>query len=317
MKRLVNPSGSARCSDLAPLKAYDQRPPACSHPTARGFTLIELLVVIAIIAILASLLLPALSKAKKNSQGSVCFNNQKQWGLAVQFYAGENDEKLPYAWGTGALPNTAQPYYNATSGGSLLSPFLAVPRATPTLVPGSNPVGPGGNSNYDCPAQDHTNPNYIPTVVFTAGKVSYVANQRYRLNPYLGGQGLGWSPPMNPFPGTKMTLISRPADKVFAFDTASMTTANAGCMVHYAYCLTPGNFGVTGSTYTGGPSGDPTDPMNYSVGGYAMPNIGIPHGKKTGVLFMDGSVDLVPPTSPITFGGIRSGTANDNSWTLN
>ncbi|NBR86156.1 MAG: hypothetical protein EB141_04495 [Verrucomicrobia bacterium] len=113
-----------------------------------------------------------------------------------------------------------------------------------------------------------------------------------------------------------MTAVNNPKDKVFAYDTASMTTANAGCMVHYAYSLTPGNYTVTGSSYTGGASGDPSDPMNYSVGGYCMPNIGIPHGKRTGIVFMDGSVELVPKTSPITFGGIPTGTANDNNWDL-
>jgi prepilin-type N-terminal cleavage/methylation domain-containing protein len=289
----------------------------CHCPSAtrvsRAFTLIELLVVIAIIAILAGMLLPAWASAKKKGQGSVCINNQKQWGLAVQFYASEGDEKLPYAWGQGDLPNTAQPYYNATGGGSLLSPYLAVPYVTPSIVAGLRPVGSGGNSNYDCPAQDHRDPNYIPTVVLTVGKRSYVANQRYRLNPYMGGQGLGPSPPRNPFPAAKITAVNNPKDKVLAYDTASMTTANAGCMVHYAYSSTPGTFSPTLATYTGGAAGDPTDPMNYSSGWY-MPNIGIPHGNRTGIVFMDGSIDLVPPTSPITFGGIRSGTANDNNW---
>ena len=95
----------------------------------RGFTLIELLVVIAIIAILAALLLPALSRAKIKAQRIQDVNNMKQMGLAFNMYIGDNNDTIPYTglWVTVNGPQVRWSYDD------LLATYLSVNLTQPEI----------------------------------------------------------------------------------------------------------------------------------------------------------------------------------------
>ena len=84
----------------------------------RGFTLIELLVVIAIIGVLASLLLPALGRAKRNARSVACLSNLHQIGLALDLYVQENSDRLPCC---AQLPSVNT---NLPSVTAVLGPYL-------------------------------------------------------------------------------------------------------------------------------------------------------------------------------------------------
>ena len=111
----------------------------------RAFTLIELLVVIAIIAILAALLLPALSGAKNKGKATQCINNLREIGVGLRLWANDNNEQFPWSvaaadGGSGWLiaPDDWSDNYRAASN-ELVTPKILVCATdkTKTVPPGS------------------------------------------------------------------------------------------------------------------------------------------------------------------------------------